>query len=466
MVSGGLGWTDRGDEGVIGGLTRTFYERVGVRYGTGPWDIAGPEPKVAESIFRAWLQEANVEVVFEARLEDVGRHGQSIDQVSTADGAGFRGSVFVDASYEGDLLAAAGVTYAVGRESVSRHGESWAGRQPIRADPHQFSVPVSPFLDERAGELLPLIHDRPLAAVGDGDGGIQSYCYRLCLTDRPDNRIPFPRPDDYDPADYELLRRFLVATVPALTVNDVFTLRSRLPNDKVDANSKGPISTNVLDGSNWAYPEADHRRRTQIQGHHLRYTQGLVYFLSNDPGVPMPIREEMSRWGLCGDEFPDTGHWPHQLYVRDARRMTGEYVLTQHDLDLARSHDDAVAMGSYNIDIREVQRVSVPGSRGPAAPQGTANEGYLTVPVKPYQVPYRSLLPRYGQCDNLLVPVCLSASHVAFASVRMEPQFMMLGHAAGTAAALAVRDKCAVHRIDVPELQRTLAAQGQILVQR
>lgn len=408
MVSGGLGWTDRGDERVIGGLTRTFYERVGARYGTGPWEILGPEPHVAESIFRAWLREANVEVAFEARLEAVGRWGQSIDQVVTANGGGFRGSVFIDASYEGDLLAGAGVRYAVGRESVSRYGESWAGRQPIRADPHQFSVPVSPFLDERTAQMLPLIHDRPLAAVGDGDGGIQSYCYRLCLTDRPDKRIPFSRPDDYDPADYELLRRFLVATAPALHVDQLLNVGNRLPNDKVDANSKGPISTNVLDGSNWAYPEADHGRRAQIQGHHLRYTQGLMYFLASDTGVPMPIRAEMSRWGLCADEFIDTGHWPHQLYVRDARRMTGEYVLTQHDLDRERSHDDAVAMGSYNIDIREVQRVWIPGSDAADAGPRTVNEGYLTVPVKPYQVPYRSLLPRYGQCDNLLVPVCLS----------------------------------------------------------
>lgn len=463
MVSGGLGWTDRGPEAVIGGLTRRFFERVGEHYGAGPWDIPGPEPKVAEAIFRDWLRHANVERAFGARLDDAGRQGQSIRHIATADGRVFRGKVFIDASYEGDLLTAAGASYAMGRESVSLHGESLAGRQPIRADPHQFAVPVSPFADGRSGGLLPLIHDRPLAPEGAGDGGVQSYCYRLSLTDRADNRIPFPQPDDYDPAEYELLRRYLAATAPTLRAGDLFTLRSRLPNGKIDANSKGPISTDLLDGSNWVYPEASHERRESIREHHLRYTQGLMFFLTNDPGVPASIREEMGHWGLCADEFTDTGHWPHQLYVRDARRMLGEYVLTQHDLEQTRSQDDAVAMGSYNIDIREVQRVAVPGSGGSGAPPETANEGYLTIPVAPYQIPYRSLLPRVAERDNLLVPVCLSASHVAFASVRMEPQYMMLGHAAGVAAALAVRDRCAVQQVSVADLQRTLTEQGQTL---
>ena len=463
MVSGGLGWTDRGVEDVIGGLARTFYSRVGARYGVGPWELPGPEPRVAESIFRAWLREAAVEVAFGSRLETVGRQGRSIDRIVTAAGTTFRGRVFIDATYEGDLLAGAGVSHAIGRESVSLYGESWAGRQPIRPDPHQFTVPVSPCVDGPRGSLLPLIHDRPMVPEGDGDGGVQSCGYRLCLTDRADNRVPFPRPDDYDPVRYELLRRFLVATAPELRADDLFTLRARLPNDKVDANSKGPISTNLPDGSSWAYPDADLRQRRAIQEHHLRYTQGLMYFLANDPGVPEPIRREMSRWGLCADEFADTDHWPHQLYVRDARRMVGEYVLTQHDLDRTRTHYDAVAMGSYHIDIREVQRVWMPVSRFGILSPETFNEGYLSVPVQPYPVPYRSLLPRYAECDNLIVPLCLSASHVAFASLRMEPQYMMLGHAAGAAAGLAVRDGRTVHQVDIPALQRALVSQGQIL---
>ena len=463
MVSGGLGWTDRGENPVIGGLTGAFYERVGAHYGVGPWETLGPEPKVAEAIFRDWLDEAGVTVIFDARLVDVAREGRSIRRIATADGQHLAARVCIDASYEGDLLAAAGVSYAVGRESVSLHGESWAGRQPIRPDQHQFAVPVSPFVDGDDGPVLPLVHDRPVVPEGDGDGGVQAYCYRLCLTDRADNRVPFPCPDDYDPARFELVRRWLAAAGPGLRVDRMFSLGGRLPNGKVDANSIGPISTNLPDGSSWDYPEADHIHREELRDHHLLYTQGLMYFLANDPGVPPHVREEMGRWGLCADEFADTGHWPHQLYVREARRMRGEYVLTQHDLEAGRMHYDAVGMGSYNIDIREVQRIALPVPRYPRMAGETFNEGYLSAPVPPYQIPYRSLLPRYDECDNLLVPVCLSASHVAFASVRMEPQYMLLGHAAGVAAALAGREGVAVHHVAIPELRSRLAAQGQVL---
>jgi hypothetical protein len=246
-------------------------------------------------------------------------------------------------------------------------------------------------------------------------------------------------------------------------VTRMFSLSGRLSNGKVDANSIGPISTNLPDGSSWAYPDADGCHRKQIWEHHLHYTQGLMYFLANDSGVPALIREETSGWGLCADEFTDTGHWPHQLYVREARRMQGEYILTQHDLDGGRAHYDAVGMGAYNIDIREVQRVWMRVPRYPWMVAETFNEGYLSAPVPPYQIPYRSLLPRYEECDNLIVPVCLSASHVAFSSVRMEPQYMILGHAAGVAAALAVRGEVAVQRVDIPALQRKLVSQGQVL---
>jgi hypothetical protein len=300
-----------------------------------------------------------------------------------------------------------------------------------------------------------------MVGEGEGDSGVQSYCFRLCLTDRPENRVPFPKPEDYDPGRYELLQRFLVASAPGLHVDRMFSLRGRIPNGKADANSIGPISTNLPDGSSGAYPDADEGQRQEIREHHLHYTQGLMYFLANDPGVPETIREEMNMWGLCADEFTDTGHWPHQLYVRDSRRMQGEYILTQHDLDQARTQYDTIGMGSYNIDIREVQRVWMQVPRYPRMVAEVVNEGYLSAPVPPYQIPYRSLLPRYGECDNLIVPVCLSASHVAFSSIRMEPQYMILGHAAGVAHA-AVSD-VSVHRIDIPMLQRVLLAQGQIL---
>lgn len=466
MVSGGLGWTDRGETvDVIGGLARRFHERVWARYGVEPWGVRGPEPHVAEAILRDWLSEAGVEIAFDASLAGVEKAGRSIRRVATAGGESIAATVFIDASYEGDLLAAAGVGYAVGRESRSLHGESWAGRQPIRPDQHQFAVPVSPFREGMEAPL-PLVHDQPMVPEGDGDGGVQSYCYRLCLTDRPDIRVPFPEPGECDPAAFELVRRWLVAMGDRIHVNRMFSLSGRLPNGKVDANSIGPISTNLPDGSSWRYPDAGRAEREAIRLHHLRYTQGLMWFLANDPDTPAHIRTEMGRWGLCADEFADTGHWPHQLYVRDARRMLGEYVLTQHDLERGRAHHDAVGMGVYNIDIREVQRTWMPVPRYPLMRPETFNEGYLSAPVAPYQIPYRALLPRWDECDNLLVPVCLSASHVAFASVRMEPQYMLLGHAAGVAAALAVGASQAVHRVDIGALQRRLRDQGQRLAAR
>ena len=460
MVSGGLGWTDRSENPVIGGLAQAFYDQVGEHYHLPPDKLLGPEPHAAEAIFTGWLRDAGVNVIFGARLREVVHQGSSIDRIVISSGDVVQAKVFIDATYEGDLLARAGISYAVGRESRTLYGESWAGRQPIRPDQHQFTVPVSPFVSGDDGDLLPLVHDTPMVAEGEGDGGVQSYCYRLCLTDRPDNRMPFPRPDGYDPARYELLRRLLEVGTE-IHLGDLLVLSGRLPNDKVDVNSKGPISTDLPDGSSWAYPDADESLRATIVAHHLGYTQGLMYFLANDPGIPDHIRREMAEWGLCADEFTDTGGWPHQLYVRDARRMIGEYVLTQHDLDAGRIHYDTIGMGSYNIDVREVQRTWMRVPRYPHMVAETFNEGYLSVPVPPYGIPYRSLLPRYSECDNLIVPVCLSASHIAFASVRMEPQFMLLGHAAGVAASLAVRDGTVLHRVNIGELRDRLHNQGQ-----
>ncbi len=461
MVSGGLGWTDRGDRRVIGGLALEFYERVARRYGVDTWDLLGPEPHVAEGILRDWLREAGVALFLRSPLARVERGDRTIRRITAEDGRTFEARAFVDASYEGDLMAGTEVSYAIGRESVELYGESWAGRQPIRPDAHNFRVAVSPFGGD--GELLPLIHARPMVREGEGDGGVQSYCFRLCLTDRPENRLPFPRPEDYDPRDYELLRRYLAAAGSGVTARNIFSLGGRLPNGKCDANSIGPISTNLPDGSSWEYPDAGPEKRGEIRERHLRYTQGLMYFLANDPSVSEHIRSGMSAWGLCRDEFEDTDHWPHQLYVREARRMRGEYVMTQDDLITRRRKYDSVGVGSYNIDIREVQRTWMWVPRFPNLSPETFNEGYLSVPVEPYEIPYRSLLPRYDECDNLLVPVCLSASHVAFSSTRMEPQYMLLGHSAGVAAAMAVREGVAVQRVDASRLRERLVAQRQVL---
>jgi hypothetical protein len=385
--------------------------------------------------------------------------------VYTATGEGYAAAVFVDASYEGDLLARAGVSYDVGRESVRKHDESWAGRQPWRPHKHNFDVFISPYRDG-GEELLPLIHGRPLAPIGEGDGGVQAYGFRLCLTRDPSRRLPFPEPAGYDPERFELLRRYLDQKGEQVRAGQLMGLNPNLPNDKCDANSIGPISLNLLDGSNWAYPDAGHAERSEIWDRHLHYAQSLLYYLTHDDAVPSSIRQEMSGWGLPADEFVDTDHLPHQLYVREARRMVGEYVMTQHDLQARRRKYDSVGLGSYHIDIRSPQRSWDFVHLHPNLTPAVFNEGYVSVPVQPYEIPYRALTPQFHECENLLVPVCVSASHVAFSSIRMEPQYMILGHSAGVAASIAVREEIPVQRVPVPQLQQRLAEQHQVLASR
>ena len=448
MVSSGLSWTDVGDARAIGGLARRFYAAVADHYDAELWEVKGPEPHVAERLLVELLERAGVEL----------RLGER--EVPEA-------AVYVDASYEGDLMAALGVPYAVGRESRELYGELWAGRQPAyRPGKHNFSALISPFADDES--LLPFVHEPeldergwPHERLGEGDGGLQAYGYRVCLTDREENRLPLEPPDDYDADSFELLRRHLAAT--SAEARELLGLvPDLLPNGKCDVNSIGPFSLNLLDGSNREYPEGDDAARARVRERHLRYTRSLLYFLAHDDSVPAHVRTEVARWGPCADEFTETGGWPHQLYVRDGRRMLGDYVLREADLLDGGAHEDVVALGSYNIDIREVERTwrYLPEYvRTPAV----FNEGYLSVAVEPYAIPYRSLTPRRDDAANLLVPVCLSASHVAFGSVRMEPTLMLLGHAAGAAAAQAARRGVAVQEVDVAALQQSLRDEGQVL---
>jgi hypothetical protein len=406
MVSGGLSWTDVGDTGVLDGFARRFYQAVADHYGTAIFELPGPEPHVAEALLAHMLD--GIDVV--AELPDA--------------------AVYVDASYEGDLLAARGVPFAVGREPRGLYGERRAGRQPAyRPSKHNFDVLLSPFRDD--GSLLPHVLDDPDERLGEGDGALMAYQFRVCLTTR--EPIPFEEPAGYDPAEFELLDRYRAARPDAPLMGLVEDL---LPNGKCDVNSIGPFSLNVLDGSNREYLDGD---RDAVTRHHLEYTKRFLFHVAP------------AGWGLCADEFTDTGGWPHQLYVRDARRLLGAYVLTEHDLVEARPHDDAVAFGSYNIDIREVERTWRLLPEYTPTP-AVFNEGYLSVPVPPYPIPYRSLTPRREDATDLLVPICLSASHVAFSSVRMEPTLMMLGEAAGAAAAQAARRGIAVQDVDVETL--------------
>jgi FAD dependent oxidoreductase len=487
MVSGGLSWTDVGRLEAVGGLTGRFYERVAEHYGVGLFEVPGPEPHVAEDLLTTMLAEAGVEVVLEERLTGADTAGDRIRAVLTSSGRHPAG-VFVDAGYEGDLLASAGVPYRVGRESRALYGEIWAGRQPAyRPSRHNFSVILSPFETEDTGGLLPFIrppeldrHGWPAERLGEGDEGLQAYGFRLCMTDRAANGRPLEEPKGYDPARFELLRRYLAAEQGhASAAGWLLGLRRNLlPGGKCDVNSVGPFSLNLLDGSNRDYPEGDERTRARIRDRHLAYSHELLYYLQNDDGVPAWIRDELRGWFLCADEFDDTDGWPHQLYVRDGRRMVGETVLTEHDLLNRVRQPDMIALGSYNIDIREIERTwrflpeyrsngdAAASTAGPVSRPGLPavfNEGYVSVGIEPYAIPYRALVPSADDCANLLVPVCLSASHVAFASVRTEPTLMALGQAAGVAAALAAIGGTSVQRIDVPRLQRRLATDGQPL---
>jgi len=357
MLTGGLSHTDYGDRAVIGGLALEFYRRVAKAYKKPLFFWRGPEPHLGEQILGDWLRESKVTVLFGQRVKAVQKQGTQIQQLMTVAGKVLAGKVFIDATYEGDLLARAGVSYAIGREGIAQYGESWAGRQPIYPDSHNFHYPVSPFGNGKKGALLPLVHAKLLVGVGEADGGIQAYCFRLLMTSDPANRVPITRPVGYDSTRYELLRRYLKVRKPTrLGETGVIGPMVNLPNGKAEINSGGPISTNLYDGSNWLYPEADYPRRDSIWADHLHYTHGLLYFLGHDLSVPESIRQEAAQWGLCKDEFADTGHWPHQLYVRVARRMVGEYVLTQHDLQRDTLKYDGIGMRAYNTVVGRLNR--------------------------------------------------------------------------------------------------------------
>lgn len=466
MLTGGLSHTDYGDRSIIGGLALEFYAKVAKYYKTDLYFWRGPEPTIGEKLFQDWLKEEHVDVIFGERLKSATKINGQIRNLEMLSGKQFTAHVFVDATYEGDLLAKAGVSYTIGRESIKKYDEKWAGRQPFYSDGHNFNHPysVNPFKNWKDGELLPLINKRKQVGFGEADSAVQSYCFRLIMTNNPLNRVPILRPLDYDSTRYELLRRYIKERKPnTLTESGIFSPYINLPNQKAEINSLGPISTNLYDGSNWAYPDANYDTRDKIWKDHISYTLGLLYFAAHDSSLSEKIRNEAKEWGLCKDEFADNNYFPHQLYVRVARRMIGEYVLTSHDLDENIYKYDGIGMGSYNIDIRHNQRTFQWVSRFPELIPETINEGYLSIPVKPYEIPYRSLVPKFEECSNLLVPVCISTSNLGYASFRMEPQYMIAGQAAGIAAAMASKLGIAVQQIPINQLRAQLVSQGQII---
>ena len=473
LTAGGLGWTDSGRKEVIGGLSREFYQRLKAHYDQpSAWRQQKPdeyeryrpgddamwvfEPHVAEAAYDQLVSEYDIPVhrgSYLNRESGVQKQGSRITSITTLDGRTFHGRMFIDATYEGDLLAAAGVSYTVGREANAQYGEALNGVQTARATKHQFESPVDPYVvpgDPSSG-LLPRIHAGKPGIDGEADHRVQAYCFRMCLTDDPDNRLPFPKPDGYDPLLYELLARYLATGWRA-----AFKKFDPAPNRKTDTNNHGAFSTDNI-GMNYDYPEATYERRREIIAEHEQYQKGLMYFLQNDPRVPGDVQQIMRRWGLAKDEFTDNGNWPHQIYVREARRMVSGYVHTEHDCRRKRPCPDPVGMGSYNMDSHNVQRYVDENGH-------VRNEGDIQVsPGGPYLISYRAIVPKENECANLLVPVCLSSSHIAYGSIRMEPVFMILGHSAAAAAALAIDDDVTVQQLEYAKLRQQLDSDGQVL---
>jgi hypothetical protein len=578
LSSSGLGMTDVGNKDAIGGLSHEFYKRVGAKYNKAEeWRF---EPKVAEAVFKEIVAETQTPVYFRHFLKSVRKNNARLVSLTTEGGLTVEAKAFIDATYEGDLLAKAGVSYHVGREDNKVYGETLNGVQVHKT--HQFELPVDPYIvegDANSG-LLPGISPEPLAPIGSGDKKVQAYNFRLCLTTDPANRIAYAKPEGYNPQEYELLRRYLKAgwrtseifrkfdtiqnsfksdgqpaTATTLTRADianapsfVFKLknaggpltkwlkeqfpaplqeqlnaykqgdtpsddlvaavvaelnrlitneslysderfsrttlaadlktraRANLTGDerakinrqlleaaydeigsrylKCDKNNHGAVSTDFI-GRNYLWPEADYATREKIFQEHVTYQRGLMWFLGNDEAVPEDVRRRWNQWGLCKDEFQATGGWPHQLYVREARRMISDYVMTEQDCKGQRKCEDPVGLASYNMDSHNCQRFVKDGK--------VMNEGDVQIGVKPYPLSYRSIVPRKAECENLLVPVCASTSHIAYGSIRMEPVFMILAQSAATAAALSLDAGSAVQDVPYEQLKARLLTDGQVL---
>lgn len=481
LSSSGLGFTDTGNKAVIGGIAREFYHQVYLHYqndsawvwqkkgdygnkGQGTPAIDGKdrtmwifEPHVAEGIMEKFVAENKLKVYREELLLRKGgvimKNG-AILSITTLSGKRFIGKMFIDATYEGDLMASAKISYHVGREANARYGETWNGVQAlVFQHHHHFTTKIDPYHiagDETSG-LLPGVSAARIKENGTGDEKLQAYCYRMCLSNVPENRVTFPKPDHYNPLNYELLVRVFNSGW-----KELFNKYDPLPNRKTDTNNHGPFSTDFI-GMNYDYPEASYERRRQIIRDHENYQKGLMYFMATDPRIPAAYQQQLNTWGLAKDEFKDNGNWPYQLYIREARRMVGAYVMTEHDVLGKKVVPKPIGMGSYSLDSHHTQRY--------VTPEGDVqNEGDIGVKApKPYGISYDAIVPKISECKNLLVPVCISSSHIAYGSVRMEPVFMILSESAATAAALAIDYRVPIQNVPYAQLQSLLISQQQHL---
>ncbi len=482
MSSSGLGFTDTGDKNIIGGISMEFYQRMYKHYdkeeawnwqpkseygnkGQNTPAIDGDiksmwifEPHVAEEIFEDFIEENKIEVYRDYWLDrdsGVEVENGSIISIKMLDETLFKAKIFIDATYEGDLLAAAGVSYIVGREANNKYNEKWNGVQvgTLHHGHHFGDLKISPYKipgDSSSGVLAYISTDNP-GAKGEADHRVQAYCFRMCLTNHEENRAPFKKPVGYNSTNYELMVRVFEAGW-----NETLHKFDPIPNYKTDVNNHGPFSFDNI-GMNYEYPEASYEKRVKIISEHKSYQMGLLYFLANDSRVPSEIRQEISKWGYAKDEFIDNGHWPYQIYVREARRMIGEYVMTENEVLGKKQVTTSIGIGSYTMDSHNTQRYITPEGY-------VQNEGDIGVnPNNPYQIAMGSVLPKKEECKNLLVPVAVSSSHIAFGSIRMEPVFMILGQSTGAMASIALDKEIALHDLSYEEVQKKLLASHQIL---
>jgi FAD dependent oxidoreductase len=482
LTTNGLGFTDTGNKSVIGGLAKSFYQGLYQYYQTEKawkWEnkenfgnkgqntvaLDGEtssmwifEPSAASYVLNRMIQQSNL-IIHKNEWLNRSSNGiklkdNRIISITMLSGKSYQGAMFIDATYEGDLMALAGVNYTIGRESNIKYEEKWNGVQTgVFQHAHYFKHSIDPYIIKgypKSG-LLPEITNQKPAKNGKGDEKIQAYCYRLCMSDHPDNKIPFPKPSNYDPRRYELLKRTFEAGW-----TDVFSKFDRIPNRKTDTNNHGPFSSDYI-GKNYAYPEADYETRKKIIEDHKNYQQGYLYFLANDSSVPRNVQDKFNQWGLAKDEFVENGNWPYQLYIREARRMIGSFVMTEKDALGQTYISKPIGMGSYHLDSHNTQRfVTAEGY--------VQNEGDIGVkPDRPYSIDYGAIIPKEKDCQNLLVPVCLSSSHIAYGSIRMEPVFMILGQSAATAAVLSIQNNTSVQKLPYEILAKQLLKDLQVL---
>ncbi len=501
LTTGGLGQTDIGNKQVIGGISREFYRNIKRHYedpANWVWQLRSEykdggqtrsgkdedamwtfEPSAALKVYHDMIKDLDIRIVYDQKLNratGISKVANAIIAISMESGEVYKGDVFIDATYEGDLMAAAGISYAVGRESNSQYGESLNGVQANdmgktllgtdshNAAHHNFIEGVDPYIvkgDPSSG-LLPFITEGGPGIEGQGDERIQAYCFRMTLTDHPENRIPFKKPENYNELEFELLfRNYEAADGP---LEEMYSygdpllpwINSDMPNRKTDTNNQKGFSTDFI-GQNWAYPEASYAEREKIVERHRLYQQGLMWTLAYHPRIPKEVREKVSQWGTCIDEYEREDGWQQQLYIREARRMISSYVMTQKNCEGIEMVDDPIGMAAYGMDSHHIKRYV--NSKG-----YVSNEGNVEAPVKaPFPISYRSIVPKKEECNNLIVPVCLSASHIAFGSIRMEPVFMILGQSSATIACLAINENIAVQDLEYSKLYEELITQEQIL---